>query len=157
MQIVISTRLSVISTRTRLVSTRRVRFPHAECDFTRKVWFPLTRENMRVNMTLTSVIHAECNFHTHCDFDMHDCDYDTHDCDFKTRKSDFYTYDCDFDTYECDNDTHECHYDTHECDYNTLECGFNTQKIDFCTQSTFSTRSVVLHAECGSHTQCTCK
>jgi hypothetical protein len=31
---VISTRKSVISTRTRLVSTRKVRFPHAECDFT---------------------------------------------------------------------------------------------------------------------------
>jgi hypothetical protein len=41
---VILTRMSVILTRTRLFSTRRVRFPHAECDFTRNVWFPQTRE-----------------------------------------------------------------------------------------------------------------
>jgi hypothetical protein len=36
-------------------------------------------------VTLYSInLDAECNFHTHCDFD-------THDCDFNTHKSDFYT------------------------------------------------------------------
>jgi hypothetical protein len=34
---------------------------------------------------------AECNFHTHCDFDTLECDYNTHDCDFNTHKSDSYT------------------------------------------------------------------
>jgi hypothetical protein len=65
---VIPTRTSVISTHTRLISTRRVRFPHAENDFTRRMWFYtqsvvfthtrviLTR--MRVNMTLTSMIYT---------------------------------------------------------------------------------------------------
>jgi hypothetical protein len=42
--IVITTRTSVISTHIRLISTRRVRFPHAKSDFTRRVWFQLTRE-----------------------------------------------------------------------------------------------------------------
>jgi hypothetical protein len=42
--IVIKTRTGEIYTRTRLISTRRVQYPHAECDFTRKVWFPYTRE-----------------------------------------------------------------------------------------------------------------
>jgi hypothetical protein len=41
---VIYTRTSVISTHTRLISTRRVRIPHAECGFTRRVWFSHTRE-----------------------------------------------------------------------------------------------------------------
>jgi hypothetical protein len=41
---VISTRTSVISTRTRVISTRKVQFPPAACDFTRRVWFQLTRE-----------------------------------------------------------------------------------------------------------------
>jgi hypothetical protein len=51
---VIKIRMSVISTLTRLISTRRIRFPNADCEFTRRVWFPhLTR--MRVNMKLTSV------------------------------------------------------------------------------------------------------
>jgi hypothetical protein len=40
----IRTRMSVISTRPRLISTRRVRFPHAECDFTQRMWFRHTRE-----------------------------------------------------------------------------------------------------------------
>jgi hypothetical protein len=40
----ISTRTSVISPRKRLVSTPRVQFPHAECDFTRRVCFIHTRE-----------------------------------------------------------------------------------------------------------------
>jgi hypothetical protein len=43
-RIVTSTGTNVIPTRTRLISTRRVRFPHAECDFLRRVWFPLTQE-----------------------------------------------------------------------------------------------------------------
>jgi hypothetical protein len=54
-QSVILTRMSVIMTltimittrtnvRKRLVSARRVRFLHAECDFTRRVWFPLAQE-----------------------------------------------------------------------------------------------------------------
>jgi hypothetical protein len=42
---VISTRSSMISRRTRLISTRRVRFPHAECEFIRRVWFSHTRES----------------------------------------------------------------------------------------------------------------
>jgi hypothetical protein len=37
---VITTRSSVILTRKRLISTCRVRFPHAEWDFTRRLWFP---------------------------------------------------------------------------------------------------------------------
>jgi hypothetical protein len=41
---VISTGANVIPARTRLISTRRVQFPHADCDFTRRVWFSLTRE-----------------------------------------------------------------------------------------------------------------
>jgi hypothetical protein len=53
---------------------------------------------MSVIMTLASVIstrrvwflHAECNFHTHCDFDTHECDNYTQNCDFNTHKSDFY-------------------------------------------------------------------
>jgi hypothetical protein len=92
----IQTRTNVISIRTRLISTRKLRFPHAECDFTRRVWFALTR--MCVNMTLTSVIttrttviHPECNFHTHSDFDTYECNNVTHDCDFNTHKSDVYT------------------------------------------------------------------
>jgi hypothetical protein len=31
---------------------------------------------------------AECKFHMHSDFDIHECDNDT---DFNTHKSDFYT------------------------------------------------------------------
>jgi hypothetical protein len=63
---------SVVSTHTRVIFTR-----------------------ICVNMTPTSVIttflHAECNFHTHCDFDMHEYDHDTQDCDFNMHLSDFYT------------------------------------------------------------------
>jgi hypothetical protein len=81
----IPTQTSVISTCTRLISTRRIRFPHAERDFTHKVWFSLTR---------TSVIYERTRV----------CDFETHDCDFNTHKSDFYTQ-CDFDTYERDYDT----------------------------------------------------
>jgi hypothetical protein len=62
------TRTSVISKRTRLISTHRVRFPHAECNFTRRVWFQLTRE-----------------------YFWHVCESNTHKCDFKTHKIDFYT------------------------------------------------------------------
>jgi hypothetical protein len=63
-------------------------------------------------------MHAECNFHTHCDFDKHECDYDTHECGLNTNKRDFYTHDFDYTQsvilipYECDYDTHEFNYDT---------------------------------------------
>jgi hypothetical protein len=63
-------------------------------------------------------IHAECNFHTHWDFDTHECDCDTHDC-WNHAQEWFLHIECDFDTYECEYDTHECDYDTHECDFNT--------------------------------------
>jgi hypothetical protein len=52
----------VIPTRTRLISTRRLRFPHAECDFTRRMLFLLTRDH-------------ESNF------DAYASKYDTHECD----------------------------------------------------------------------------
>jgi hypothetical protein len=66
---------------------------HSECDFTLRVWFPLTRENFwHVCVWIWhSFIHAECNFHTQSDFDTHECDKDTHNCDFNMHKSDFYT------------------------------------------------------------------
>jgi hypothetical protein len=90
---------------------------------------------MRVNMTLTSVlrharsIHAECDFHTHSDFDKCECDYDTHDCDFNTLKSDFYTQSVILTRNECDYDTHECDYDKHEYDLYTHELNFNTMRV----------------------------
>jgi hypothetical protein len=81
----------------------------------------LTR--MRVNMA-----HAECNFHTNCDFDTHGCDLNTHISDFYmqsvvlTRMSMITT--------------------SYKGDYNTHECDFNTHKIDFYTKSTIFTRRV---------------
>jgi hypothetical protein len=94
---VIPTRTSVILTRTKLISTRRVRLPHAECDFTRRMWLSLKLElfgTYACEMTLASVITTrtsvlytvECNFHTHLDFNKHECDYDTQ-CVILTRMS----------------------------------------------------------------------
>jgi hypothetical protein len=53
---------SVISTLTRLISHAKYD-SHAECDFTRKVWFPHTRDNFDTYAN-------EC--------DTHECDNDTH-------------------------------------------------------------------------------
>jgi hypothetical protein len=60
----------VISTRKRLISPRRVRFPHEESDFTRRVWF-YSHEN-------TFDKYA-------CENDTHECNNDTHECDSTRR------------------------------------------------------------------------
>jgi hypothetical protein len=80
---VLSTSTNVIPTRTRLISTRRLRFPHAECDFTRRMLFLLTRDHESNFDAYASK--AECKFHTHSDFDTHECDNDTHNCDVNTQ------------------------------------------------------------------------
>jgi hypothetical protein len=58
---------SVISTHTRLVSTRRVRFSHAECDFTCRV-----------------ILHAHDSKYA-CEYDTHKYDNDTLECDSYTQ------------------------------------------------------------------------
>jgi hypothetical protein len=70
---VILTLMIVITTCTSLISTRRVEFPHAECNFNTH----------------------ECDFYTQCDYDTHECDYkcdfNTNDCDYDMQKINFYT------------------------------------------------------------------
>jgi hypothetical protein len=99
-------------------------------------------------------VHTECNFHTHCDFDMHDCDFNTHGGDFCTqsvllkRMSVIMALMGVITTRTSVVSTRigltqgtfyvgTCGCVTHECNTNTFGCGF-------CTQSVFSTRIVIL-------------
>jgi hypothetical protein len=145
-------------------STRRVRLPHAECDFTRRMWFYTqsvlsthTRVSLWVWILYARVwfLHAEYNFYTQCDFDRLECDSNAYECDFNTHKIDFFTqraistrsewfyteffhsHESIYDTNACirhsivwfihaERNFHtHCDFDTHECDYDTHDCDFN--------------------------------
>jgi hypothetical protein len=113
---------------------------HAECDFTRRVWFPHTR--MKFWHVCVWIWHSRVWLRYARVWLIHRMRFHTQ----IVIKVQFPPVECDFHTPECNFDTYACEYDTHECVYETLEC-------DLCTES------AIPHAECDFYTQgvfCTC-
>jgi hypothetical protein len=75
--------MSVIVTSSSVIYIRRVRFPHAKCDF------------------YTQSVHE-------CDYDTQDYDLNTLKVVFYTYEYENDTHECDYDTLEWDYETPEC-------------------------------------------------
>jgi hypothetical protein len=75
--------MSVISTRTRLIPTRRVWLPHAECDFTRRVWFYTQSVLKTYSRVILTRVRVAQDWFLHADYDFHKQSVILHaECDF---------------------------------------------------------------------------